>query len=84
MVHQVVATAMETSEKVLDDVISINTLTFFAWPQDIGLGLSMPLVTIWMWQCKNILVTSDFGIVTTFEQECCLHSNVWNPSIASL
>jgi hypothetical protein len=44
MVHQVVAKAVETSEDVLDDVISINTPTFLAWPQDIS--LSMPLVTI--------------------------------------
>jgi hypothetical protein len=46
MAHQVVVEDMETSEKVLDDVISINTPTFLAWPQNIGLGLSMPLITI--------------------------------------
>jgi hypothetical protein len=47
MVHQVVIEAMETSEEVLDDLISINTFTFLAWPQDIG--LSMLLVTIQRW-----------------------------------
>jgi hypothetical protein len=69
----VIAEAIDPSEEVLDDVLSISTPPFSlatTYKSTYASGNHLKVTSV-----EAHLRTSDFGVATTFEQECQSHPN---------
>ncbi len=76
----VIAKKLATSEEVVEDVISINSLpldmaTCYWSMYAFGNNLRVESV-------EHHLAIANLGVVATFEHECCSHSNDQNPIMA--